>query len=669
MGETCTKVNVVIAGSVTTYLDKYVVLAFFLSLVISITTVLLLVKCVTYYIQEDRKRVKQNLALPRTPAPVDDLEDSDSEFNELWSDDEEDNGAESVGIVETGATQLDQMSVASEEVPQNLDTNYVTPVQSETNFRKHATLSHPLLSKLKEKSDKIVFIPNECLTRSLFPHWFEAQRIDLFSVFYDKLIEAVWFRKSCILQLLNFILAVFSEMHVLSRENRMTLQGKYEQEIEDYSVTDSSVDLSFGTALQNIVKTMTRDLLETGSELEEKTIERVTHSLYLPHFDCLKCLTAEFAGIESLIETHESSKLTTIVEAQCYQLQIKNRIFSIIRFMDTGKADKAALSVITADYKQKVADVLHELGGKFNTTLQTLIRVNRKYRKDELDKLLTKHEREFGVLRQEMVKTFKLKGVEESVGKFHEYIILLFKEYIQEKNETVVRLNRQEEEQLKDHYTKQYKNVVGKLNEIETGLFSSLLEAYRSNDRVVNITTNIETHLKGVKEKCTLLKKHLVGKYANVTQNWTKFTQVIIDYVIKAVSTEFRCMKSTFNASLRQMPMFTEDIITGIMNSVQRKFSIIVFDLVAVIIEDVVKTTQKAMYDTNTTPPNPRQLMCNIVDLAEELRNYNGEDYVVSVEMLDWLLPDEVDLNDFNLEDFLNNYKEVIYTVSLKLFS
>ena len=67
MAESCLKVNVVILGNVTTYLDKYVVLAFFVSLLISIVTVLLLVKCVTYYMQEDRKRLKRNLQLPRTP--------------------------------------------------------------------------------------------------------------------------------------------------------------------------------------------------------------------------------------------------------------------------------------------------------------------------------------------------------------------------------------------------------------------------------------------------------------------------------------------------------------------------------------------------------------------------------------------------------------------------
>ncbi len=93
------------------------------------------------------------------------------------------------------------------------------------------------------------------------------------------------------------------------------------QEIEDRSTADCYIDLSFGVSVQNIVHSMCADLT-TASNVDEKTMEAMTQSMFAVHFDCLKCLTNEFSSMSKLVENHERLKVEAITEAHCYRIQV-----------------------------------------------------------------------------------------------------------------------------------------------------------------------------------------------------------------------------------------------------------------------------------------------------------------------------------------------------------
>ena len=654
MEVSCSRLNVIVLQKVVATLDKYVILAFFVSLLLTMVTVIIMVKYVSYYMQQDRKRIQHNLEMQHVPRlPRQEVDESDSEFDELWSSSDED-GVFDIDIDEAG-------SVVSKD--ENLETNYVSVFSSNINLRDNDKKAHQLLINLQKKSDIIPIVSNDSLAVSLFSNLYFSETsssIDFCNLFYSKLTESLWLRKSLILQLLNFILGLLCEMHLISQKNSMNLQAKYEQEIDDHYTVNLQLDRSISIAIGNIVNSLTDDLKTIGCNIDVKILETINNCFYSIHFDCLKCSTFEFSTIHEFIDNHELTKMQCIMDIQCYHIRMKCRILSLQKYIDINENENKNNEIIylLKEYKNNVLILLAKLDVNFSVQEENMINQIRKYRTAELDKLLSKHERDFQSLKYKIFKT-KPEEMETKTETFKQYIILLYKEYIKDKNQLIMELNNHEGMQIKMIYNRQYKSVISKITELEEEFFSSLQERCNyTPDDVLSMTNNMQTHLKEMKEKCIVIKKRVMNDSVKITRRWSELTQIIIDYIIKAVSSEFRFIKDTFKTTLQQIPMFTEEMKTNILNSVQRKFSVVVFDIVITLIEDVIKNIRPTYSDVGS-----KSFLCKLSDLHDDLMNNENSEYAISIDQFKWLLPSEVNLNDFPLDTFLHSYKSLIFNV------
>lgn len=643
MEETCKKVNVIVKGTAVNAFDNYVLIAFFVSFFLTIIIVLLMVKYISYYMLQEKKRQKERLAtqhLPRAPRAQ---EESDSDSSFEWSDSD----SEDVDI------EVDVLKSSKKSKGISVKKDVKSTSSSELNLQNDYT-HYPLLASIQNRTNSKVSscYPNISLAASLFPDLFikGAKSMSLCNLLYFRVNETSWLRKSLVVYHSDFILGLLCDMDMLSEDACIALQEKYEQGIEE-----SQAQLSF--AFDRMINTMAIDF--ESIKIENKpSFKTLTEYFYTLNFDCLKYLLSDISTVEETVFDFENTKISCVLDIQSYYVQLKDRITCLQKNIDINNNNRQQVTSVLKIYRENVFSLLKEFDVIFKADLQDLIKELRKHSSDELDKVLQKHERDFSLLKYEIYKS-KENVIAKIIKSFVQYVVLLHKEYLKERNEVLVELNKNEEMQIKVFFRKQFKTIITKISKLEEEVFTSLVDVCNFNeDQIVLLTKDMQDHLKLSRQKCIAIKEQIGKRNIIDTKRSCKISTFMIDYIIKVVSSEFRILKESLITSCSKIPTFNEDIIDDLSFSIQKKFSLVIFDMVEILIKDIFQKVRQIYH-----PDLERSLNWELDELQEQIKDDRESSFTITEECFNWLsMPDKY-IKDFPFDNLISEYKSVIDSV------
>ena len=572
MNKSCREWYVYRNQNLTDTLDKYVVLAFFLTLIFTIIITLLIVKYVRYNIHREKTRQMLAKEKPKGSRNFDE-EVNESSEDEFYISDEND-----IDDVNPLDKINDKLTDKEETDDDELGTNYVSIELTDVNSMKFTveTLDYDLLKQLHIETE---YIPQEICICNIFTNLLkDVNSIKLLPnipVHYanfrlGKLGDSV---KQGFLAATDFLFELLLSMNEIKQTELLSLKSNLEQIIEE-KVFNKNMD-QHSKWLMSIRESVETCLKGFSKEEREELLDDLFSKNILAHVK----LFNGFLKDEAIIVT---SELIMTIEAfleiykrlrtfKCRSKLLCKRIMKI-RTPDNRKHVKEACFEHENNVKtlsDVMADITKTEIQSFGLNLSSIV----------LSSLKNKHNNELIELKSSIIYSAK----ENAQNSFKEYLnnYFVLKE-LHEKEFFLLHseINKEQLSNLKQVVASVVTTSFKKLKRLEDNLLSKLTEEFDvSNDQIIEIVSSVQSAVKTFSVKLEAQKKNCVSYiHTNLNEGFSCI-QSITRTMVKLLSQQYKFYQNVAFQTLDTYPGLKKRPIDCVCLKINQYLSIMVYEL------------------------------------------------------------------------------------------
>ena len=572
MNKSCREWYVYHNQNLTDTLDKYVVLAFFLTLIFTIIITLLIVKYVRYNIH--REKTRQMLVKEKTKCSRNfDEEVSESSEDEFYVPDEND-----IDAVNPLDKINDKLTDKEETDDEKLGTNYVSIELDDVNSMKFtvATLDYDLLNQLYIETE---YIPLEICICNIFTNFLKD--VNSMKLLPDipgrytnwrlrKLGESV---KQGFLAATDFLFELLLSMNQIKQAQLLSFKSKFEQIMEE-KFFNKSIDQN-SKWLASI-----RESVETclvGFSKEER--EELLNELFSKNLLTNVKLFNGFLKDEALIVTKE---LIMTVEA----------FLEIYKRLRTYKCRSKLLcerimKIRTPENRRHVKEACFEHENNVKTLTETMADITGTEIQScglnlsniALSSLKNKHNNELIELKSSIIYSTN----ENTRNTFKEYLsnyFVLKELHEKEFSVTHSEIKKEQLSNLKQLVASVVTASLKKLKRLEDNLLSRLNQEFGiSDDEIIEIVSSVQNVVKKLSTKFEVQKKNCISRIRTYLNESFSSIQSITGTVIKLLSQQYKFYQNVTFRTLDSYPGLKKRSVDCVDLKLNQYLSIMVYEL------------------------------------------------------------------------------------------
>ena len=592
MADTCQTLNFIQNKDVTDNLDKYVVLAFVVTLFLTIVVALLLVKYITYNMSLDRKRESKIAARTTLPAlSNDEVEDDDSSDDGMvvWSDDEDDQGNSPKGDLDTPS------------VNTVLETNYVEPdnkgdggavgkqnlLQDKTSDQKVADLDVRWLAqflKLPDSLDATKNTPPSQLLRDVFTTSISKSSATVKKVtefpsiycFNQLMNQTIGLRNFVSLQIINFTIDLLFEQKVLEQEETLRLKSKYEQRLEtNDDCSDTEVVFTYSKKIFVVIQEFVQDLQEAS--VERKVLAETVTLLFNQPLNCLKVMlltTPDHA--KACVETAKSF-YSGVSHFENVLLMIAGRSFF---FRSAVQKNKKSTDALVAGFDEETTVVVEEFVSEFDKLF-----VNQFRKSNNVDHLFMKLEQEINGLKLKF-RNSKGRNLSKKLETLGECLKGLLVSHLENSAQFVTDKQGEVIAKCKQSLGKLQKIAVQRMQAAEEKCLTKLQDDLKFTEKEINrVVDETRNSLKALLTEYDDLKVDIGQKFVARQENISRLLNLSIDHTVRLVSTRYRVSFAASVSWVKSWPVLSEKSLTKLETLMRGKMGMVSFDVVVALMK------------------------------------------------------------------------------------
>lgn len=572
MNKSCREWYVYRNQNLTDTLDKYVVLAFFLTLIFTIIITLLIVKYVRYNIHREKTRQMLAKEKPKGSRNFDE-EVNESSEDEFYISDEND-----IDDVNPLDKINDKLTDKEETDDDELGTNYVSIELTDVNSMKFTveTLDYDLLKQLHIETE---YIPQEICICNIFTNLLkDVNSIKLLPnipVHYanfrlGKLGDSV---KQGFLAATDFLFELLLSMNEIKQTELLSLKSNLEQIIEE-KVFNKNMD-QHSKWLMSIRESVETCLKGFSKKEREELLDDLFSKNILAHVK----LFNGFLKDEAIIVT---SELIMTIEAF---LEIYKRLRTF-KFRSKLLCERI-MKIRTPDNRKHVKEACFEHENNVNTLSDVMADITKTEIQSVglnlsnifLSSLKNKHNNELIELKSSIIYSTK----ENAQNSFKEYLNNYFvlkklheKEFFLSHSE----INKEQLSNLKQVVASVVTTSLKKLKRLEDNLLSKLTEEFDvSNDQIIEIVSSVQSAVKTFSVKLEAQKKNCVSYIHTNLNECFSCIQSITRTMVKLLSQQYKFYQNVAFQTLDTYPGLKKKPIDWVCLKINQYLSIMVYEL------------------------------------------------------------------------------------------
>ena len=587
MSPSCYQLNFIQQQNVSDNLDKYVVLAFFLTLILTIAFVLLLVKYITYNMLLDREReakIAKRTCLPVLPVEPSDVENSDDD-TPIWSSEDEedtipinDDTPSIASILETNYVEKSTITTTTTTVGKDIiDSTLNDTIDDETANHKVSDLDVRWLAEVLALPAS--FGINDTSTRLLFDIFLPPQNklgtstVYLSSMFcFDQLLnQIITLRDFVSLQIINFTIDLLFEQRVLEQDQSLQMKAKYEQKLEPHDdCLRADTILISSQKIFLVIQEFVKDL--QMALVDRKVLAETVTLLFNQPLDCLKVLllTSPDHG-KACVET---SKLyySGITHFENVLLMITGRSAF---FRDAIQKNPKSTQKLLVDFDKEIGIIMDN----FKSDFQKLF-TSSAFRKSNTNSLFIQLEREINALKLKF-RNSKGRNVSKKLEALGECLKGLLVSHLENHGQFLVDDGDQGIGKYKQALSRLQKATIQRMQEVEEKYLHQLQEDLKFTESELNkVVDDTRDSLKSVLKQYDEIKLNTADLFVSRQEHISRLTNFVIDHTVKLVSTNYRISLSANVAWFKSWPVLSENAQTKMERLSRGKLGMVSFDVV-----------------------------------------------------------------------------------------
>uniref|UniRef100_A0A7M5XK23 Uncharacterized protein n=1 Tax=Clytia hemisphaerica TaxID=252671 RepID=A0A7M5XK23_9CNID len=579
----CYTLNLIRSNEVTDNLDKYVVLTFILTLLLSVVVVMALVKYITYNMQLDVERQRKIANRKVLPVRLGDEENegSESDSEELFDEEWNNSGIErDDNEVEEGET----CSIAS-----TLQTNYVEA--------EHVSLDHK-----DELSDhKIIDLDVSWLISSLnLPQSFISPQhpsviTQLFSnqqhsivvsnlVQHEQLLyQLAIIRKLGSLQLINFTIDVLLHQRVLHQELALQMRAKYEQQFDSFDCEQTESLFSASKQITLVLQNFIKDLQMLS--VERKVLEELISLLFSHPLSCLKIFLLALPDHCCVKDGETTISSIAFVERLLFAIKGRYLVFKNA----VNNANKTTNEVL-ASFDQNMIQILQHFQKEFHKIIRTQIfKINPQHLEMQLEKNVN-------TLKVDLLNSAG--NVSKKLTNFSDSLMGLLISHLENHAVSVNQSKVQQVDKMKNLLTELQQRTISEIQKVEEACLNTLQhDCGFSDQQIEQVVGETRNSLKELIHGYSNSMKSSEKSFLARRERTAKLTNFCIDYLVKLVSSRYRTVLSSNISFVKSFPSLSDGVRSKLETSIRGKMGMVSFDVVLAIIKHTLVEMQNVKHN------------------------------------------------------------------------